>query len=75
MLRPYTKVCSAYTAGRYALISVLQGIDFLSISFPSVQQAPLYGQQLALPVQNEFPPAATINGAPHREVSLDARKP
>lgn len=75
VLLPYTKVCSAHIAHSYALISVLPGTDFLSISFSSVQQAPFYGQQLALPVQNEFPPPAAINGAPHWEISLDARKP
>lgn len=75
VLLPYTKVCSTYFADRCALISDLPAIDFLSISFPSVQQAPFYGQQLALPVQNEFPAAAATDGAPHWEISLDARKP
>lgn len=47
----------------------------LSFPFSSVQQAPLYGQQFALPVQDEFPPAAAADGAAHREVSPGARKP
>lgn len=75
VLLPYTKVCSAHIADRYALISVLPGKDFMSTSFSSVQQAPFSGQQFALPVQNEFPPSTAINGAPHWEISLGARKP
>lgn len=66
MLLPYSEARSAHSVDRYALISVLPAIDFLlPVSFPSVQQAPFYGQQLALPVQNEFPPPTAINGAPY----------